>query len=218
MNILVVGAMGKEIEALINDLNDLKQCYTNIDLYSGKLDNKEIFVLKSGIGKINAAYSLTKALMILENLDKKIDFIINIGLVGATKSFKIGNVYMAEKNTLSDFDLSIFNEYYEVFNINEKYKHVANLLNIETAFVYTQDKFVSTLLENINFEYLTDMELSSLWDISKKEKIEIISLKYVSDHILKDDQLDTYKKNKNIKSSLVLLDYLKKLILEIEKL
>lgn len=215
---LIIGAMGKEIEAVVTELRDLKINYTNIELYQGYLEDEMVYVLKTGIGKVKSAYSLTKALMILENLDIKIDLVINIGLVGATSKFNIGSVYMVKKNTLSDFDLKIFNEYYKEFELNPKYDFLFKSLELEEAYLYTQDSFVSNLLKTDIEDYLVDMELASIWSVCDFEKIDLISLKYVSDHIIHVDQLETYKKNKNISSSNILLNYVKKLIKELKSI
>lgn len=213
---LIVGAMGKEIEAVIKELKELKINYSNISLYQGYLEDELVYVLKTGIGKITSTYTLTKALMILENLKIKIDLIINIGLVGSTPNYNIGCVYLIEKNTLSDFDLSVFNEYFKIFEISKKYNNINEKLNIQKAFLFTQDKFVTKLLDTNISSYLVDMELSSIWTVCENENIDLISLKFVSDHIIHDNQVELYKSNKNIDSSKVLLEYIKKLLRELK--
>jgi adenosylhomocysteine nucleosidase len=72
--VAVVGAMPEEIRLLTEALTKKKVIEkSGVTFYKGKLNGQKIIVLKSGVGKVNAAYSTT---VLLENFPiKKVIFI-----------------------------------------------------------------------------------------------------------------------------------------------
>lgn len=77
-DVAIVGAMPEEIRLLTEALTKKKVVEkSGITFYKGKLNGQKIVVLKSGIGKVNAAYSTT---VLLENFPVK--KVIFIGVAG----------------------------------------------------------------------------------------------------------------------------------------
>lgn len=77
-DIAIVGAMPEEIRLLTEALTKKKVVEkSGVTFYKGKLNGQKIVVLKSGIGKVNAAYSTT---VLLENFPVK--KVIFVGVAG----------------------------------------------------------------------------------------------------------------------------------------
>lgn len=99
----IVVALPSELEALLKKTENLKQIkIADKTAYSCSLNNHEIVIIISGIGKVNAALS-TQLL-----IDKfKPDFILNFGTCGGmNSSVNVLNYYTIEKCCQFDFDLS----------------------------------------------------------------------------------------------------------------
>ena len=53
--IAIIGAMDKEISLLKPEIKDMKEkTIGKITFYQGKLENKDVILLKTGVGKVNA--------------------------------------------------------------------------------------------------------------------------------------------------------------------
>ena len=96
MKIAVIGAMEKEIEILKKNLN-MKLC--DRDIYYTKIDDKEIYLSLSGIGKVNSSIN-TQYL-----IDKySVDYIINTGCAGSLDDDnKIMDIIVPDFVTYHDF-------------------------------------------------------------------------------------------------------------------
>ena len=58
MKIGIIGAMDEEIVELKNSMTDINEIQiNNLKFYEGKLCSKNIVLVESGIGKVNAAIS-----------------------------------------------------------------------------------------------------------------------------------------------------------------
>ena len=75
----IIGAMDSEVEALFSHMSAKEKInLNNLTFYKGKLYNKDVVIVKCGIGKVNAA--LCTQLLIL---NFKVSKIINTGIAGA---------------------------------------------------------------------------------------------------------------------------------------
>lgn len=106
MKIAVIGAMEQEVEALRGALqNPQVTTIANSEYTTGTYAGKEVVLLKSGIGKVNAAMSTT----ILLN-DFKPDVVINTGSAGGyDESLEVGAVVISDEVRHHDVDVTIFN-------------------------------------------------------------------------------------------------------------
>ena len=75
--------------------------------YLGKLFNKDIVLVKSGVGRVMASVLFT---ILVENF-KKIDKIINVGIAGGFGKLNIGDIVIGEKSVYGDVDLSSLVKY-----------------------------------------------------------------------------------------------------------
>ncbi|MDO8282495.1 MAG: futalosine hydrolase [Thermodesulfovibrionia bacterium] len=96
----ILSSVPFESELLLAELRSVKK--TSIagrDVYQGELFKKNILLMNTGIGKVNAALS---AAALLENF--KIRFIINIGIGGSypNSGLKAGDIAIAEKEIYGD--------------------------------------------------------------------------------------------------------------------
>ena len=74
----IIGAMDEELDAILKEVTDLKEIKLKIrTFYKGYINNKEVVIVKAGIGKVNAAITTT---LLIENF--KVSSIINIGVAG----------------------------------------------------------------------------------------------------------------------------------------
>jgi adenosylhomocysteine nucleosidase len=142
-----------------------------------------VYYLKTGIGKVNAASSLTK---FLENHD--IDQIINIGLAGSVSNHDVLDVVIIKQAYFHDVDATLFGyPKYQVPGMPLTYESDPQLLetckkisfqSIDT--LYTGDQFIT---QKMPFEGVVDMEGAALYQVAYLYHKPIISIKVVSDVI-----------------------------------
>ena len=142
-----------------------------------------VYYLKTGIGKVNAASSLTK---FLENHD--IDQIINIGLAGSVSNHDVLDVVIIKQAYFHDVDATLFGyPKYQVPGMPLTYESDPQLLetckkisfqSIDT--LYTGDQFIT---QKMPFEGVVDMDGAALYQVAYLYHKPIISIKVVSDVI-----------------------------------
>jgi len=101
----IIGAMQSEVEALFDKMTSKEKInINNLVFYKGQLFNKEVVIVKCGIGKVNAA--LCTQLLILKFAVSKI---INTGIAGATgKGLKIYDFVLSDAAVYHDVDVQFF--------------------------------------------------------------------------------------------------------------
>lgn len=101
----IIGAMDTEVAGLISKIDFLnkKLIYGN-DFYLGKIDDTDVVIAKSGIGKVNAG--ICTQIMI----DRfEITALINSGIAGGLEpSLHIGDICIGNKMIQHDYDLTPF--------------------------------------------------------------------------------------------------------------
>lgn len=101
----IIGAMDTEVAGLISkiDFLDKKSIYGN-DFYLGKIDDTDVVIAKSGIGKVNSG--ICTQIMI----DRfEITALINSGIAGGLEpSLHIGDICIGSKMIQHDYDLTPF--------------------------------------------------------------------------------------------------------------
>lgn len=132
--------------------------------------------LITGIGKVNAAYELTKAICI-----KKPDLIINLGSAGSG-SFSKGDVVCCTQFVQRDMDVrGLGFELYEtpLSGNPTLLKYGLAMDGLPEGICGTGDNFEMSHAEKLYD--VVDMEGYALALIAKKEDIPFLSLKYISD-------------------------------------
>lgn len=105
MKIAVIGAMEEEVELLRNTLeNTSKQTIANSEYTEGTYAGHDIILLKSGIGKVNAAMSTA---ILLD--EYKPDLVINTGSAGGyDENLEVGAIVISDEVRHHDVDVTIF--------------------------------------------------------------------------------------------------------------
>ena len=98
----IIGAMQVEIEGLCSLIENCttKELFGR-KFYSGYIRGKEVVVVESGIGKVNAAVTTS---ILCDNYN--IDIIINTGVAGGIGNIKTFDLVISDKLLYHDFDLT----------------------------------------------------------------------------------------------------------------
>lgn len=102
----IIFAMEEELNELLKYLSIEKE-YKIFDLkfYEGKIHNLNCVLVKSGVGKVNAARTTQ---ILIDNI--KVDCIFNIGVAGGVSDIlNIGDIVIGESLVQHDFDITAFN-------------------------------------------------------------------------------------------------------------
>ncbi|RUS54402.1 5'-methylthioadenosine nucleosidase [Kurthia sp. 3B1D] len=105
MKIAVIGAMEEEVELLRATLeNTTTETIANSEYTQGTYKDKDVILLKSGIGKVNAAMSTT---ILLEKYQP--DVVINTGSAGGyDANLDVGAIVISDEVRHHDVDATIF--------------------------------------------------------------------------------------------------------------
>ena len=175
--ILIVAAMQEEIK----------------DIAKSILPDTHVIV--TGVGKVNAAMRLTETLQ-----KERVEAIINVGFVGATNAYNVGELVLIKQAKYHDFNLSMFGyEKGQVPGYPECFESDFNLVmnlkkrlpNIKEGFLLTGDYFMT---EEVNGCYVFDMEGAALYQVAHHYQIPLLSVKVVSDIVGMENHIDQYRK------------------------
>jgi adenosylhomocysteine nucleosidase len=105
MRIGIIGAMEEEVVLLREQLKELQEKkLAGCEFYQGYLNDQEIVLLKSGIGKVNAAIGTT---LMVQMYDP--DVILNTGSAGGFHTdLNVGDVVISTEVRHHDVDATIF--------------------------------------------------------------------------------------------------------------
>lgn len=197
MKIGIIGAIHQETEILKTIINPyIEKKISNFKIYMGNFKNNDIFLIKSGIGKVSASI----ATMILINACRP-DLIINSGSSGSlNSSLKIGDIIVPEKTCYYDVDLTNFGytlgqvpKYPKEFIINNKIYNFCkkNAFKYELKFIkgllISGDSFIrknsriKILKDQFPFAIAVEMESAAIAQICYKFDIPLIVIKSISD-------------------------------------
>lgn len=101
----IIGAMELEVEALKSEMSVSKiEKKANMEFYEGTLNGANVVIVRSGIGKVNAALC-TQILVDLFN----VTHIINTGVAGSLNAkLDIGDILISKDALHHDMDVTIF--------------------------------------------------------------------------------------------------------------
>ena len=101
----IIGAMDSEVDTLFARMSTKEKInLNNLIFYKGKLYDKDVVIVKCGIGKVNAA--LCTQLLIL---NFKVTKVINTGIAGAIgEGLKIYDFVVSTEAVYHDFDVQFF--------------------------------------------------------------------------------------------------------------
>ena len=101
----LIGAMDEEVAVIKAWMTDVhEQSIAGCDFFVGRFEGKDIVLLKSGIGKVNAAVSTT---LLLSQFKPK--YVINIGSAGGfDPELQVGDVVISDHVVHHDVDVTAF--------------------------------------------------------------------------------------------------------------
>ena len=172
----IIGAMDQEVAEIKNQMTEVQiERAAAMDFYKGKLRGKDVVVVRSGVGKVNAAVC-TQILA-----DRYgVDAVVNTGIAGSLRNeINIGDIVLATDAVQHDMDATCFDypagkipqmDVYE-FKADEKLRELAKECSREVipevgvfeGRVLSGDQFVSSrekkewLVETFG-GYCTEME------------------------------------------------------------
>ena len=231
MKIGIIAAMTHEIDEL---RNSLENCYTDkqytFDFYCGNLNSNEVVVVESGMGKGNAILAAT---LLVEHFSCRL--IINTGIAGGVSPLNTNDVVVSKSLTYSDFDARALGALYgQVPGLPKYYypsqellmyvKKTLNKLNVNyvMAPIYTSDKFISSFeqLNEIKDEIegaAIEMEGAGVAQAATRLGVDFIVIRYISDIIGKENQIDDYHEfeiEASNRSALITKELIKNIILD----
>lgn len=105
----IIGAMDEEISYLESQMVDpVRTEVANVLFLEGKIKGTQVVLLKSGIGKVNAAIATT---ILIERFSP--DFIINTGSAGGfAEELNVGDIVIGTEIVHHDVDVTVFDYAY----------------------------------------------------------------------------------------------------------
>ncbi len=192
----IIGAMQLEIEPFLKEMTtvDIKH-HAGITFNYGHINGIEIVIVKSGVGKVNAALT-TQALIDLYNCD----LIINTGIAGTlSKQNPLGSCYIASEVSQHDFSIPLINESYEMYLYAKKaHLSLASKLGIKSVAITTGDQFITSqtevkkIINNTNAT-VCDMESASIAYVAKQNNCDWLVIRAISDSCC-EEEYERYEK------------------------
>lgn len=170
----------------------------------GLFEEANIPVLFTGVGKINAAYFLSKKVHEMNQKNLKITRVLNFGTAGSQK-FKTGTLVEVSKCLQRDMDLSLvglkpgvtpFDKSPSTLQLPKVFQ------NIPDAICGTGDCVEYENTSGLIYDVL-DMEAFSLAKVCFFEKIPFTSVKYVTDQSNENTLKDWTSEIKNAAKSFI---------------
>ena len=197
------------LRAIVIAMKEESQSFGEFKKGINVLDSKNILII-TGIGKVNAAIEMTKAIM-----NYQISEVINIGFAGSIKEHHVYDAVLVDRAVQHDVDLTAFGyEKYQLPEMPTEYRSDEQLLKkMSNLFSFKQDLLCSgdQFITNINHDDgLNDMEGAALYQVCFISKVPIISIKIVSDII--GDSSNDFGSFNIVKGSRIISDILKKII------
>lgn len=195
----IIVAMQEELEEVLKIMKELeeKEIY-GISFINGKIENTEVVVVKSGVGKVNAARTTQ---ILIDSFNVK--SVINVGSAGALNpALNIGDIVIAEKLIQHDFDITAFDHnkgyitgvgdyIYSDYELVKKIQNVVNKMKdktykITTGVIASGDIFCTEvsmkdkIYSKFNAECV-EMEGAAIAQVCYLDKIPFVVLRSISD-------------------------------------
>lgn len=195
----IIGAMEEEVLALSDMMSDVKVSSTaGMTFKQGKLNGKDVVVVRSGIGKVNAAVC-TQILADKYN----VDCVINTGVAGSLKNeINIGDIVISSDAIQHDMDATGFGYKLgmiprmpeSIFKADEKLIKLAKEacekavpeIGVFVGRVVSGDQFITDkatkkrLIENFA-AYCTEMEGAAIAQAAYLNNIPYLVIRAISD-------------------------------------
>jgi adenosylhomocysteine nucleosidase len=206
MKIAIIGAMEEEVTLLRDNIKEQTQeTVAGCEFTFGKMRGADVILLRSGIGKVNAAMSTT---ILLEKY--KPDCIINTGSAGGyNPALNVGDAVISTEVRHHDVDVTAFGyEYGQVpqlpaaFLADEKLIALAvavademNEFQVEKGLIVTGDsfmedparvEFVRTKFDNLQ---AVEMEAAAIAQVAYRFEVPFVIIRSLSDIAGKESEV-----------------------------
>lgn len=198
MKIAIIGAMEEEVALLRKKIsNQEQQIIAGCEFTTGNMDGAEVILLRSGIGKVNAAMSTT---ILLDRF--KPDYVINTGSAGGFHpDLNVGDIIISSEVRHHDVDVTAFGyEYGQVPQLPAAFEANSELVEIAEAaateigsvqvvkgLIATGDSFMNDpkRVEAIRDKFLNlqavEMEAAAIAQVSYQFGIPFVIIRSLSD-------------------------------------
>lgn len=197
MKIGIIGAMDEEMALLLEKIeNPKKETVANTSFTEGQLAGKEVILLKSGIGKVNAAMATT---ILMERFSPS--YVINTGSAGGfSKELSIGDLVVSKEVVHHDVDATAFDYVYgQVPQMPPVYKgdpyliklakEAIQTLNVKakTGLIATGDSFmenprrVTFIRKKFPHMLACEMEAAGIAQVCYQYKVPFVIIRALSD-------------------------------------
>ncbi|MFS0780826.1 5'-methylthioadenosine/S-adenosylhomocysteine nucleosidase [Bacillus sp. 1P06AnD] len=230
MKIAIIGAMEEEVTILRNQMEHVKQeIIANCEFTSGLLAGVDVILLKSGIGKVNAAMSTT---ILLDRYNP--DAIINTGSAGGfSPDLKVGDVVVSTEVVHHDVDATIFGYAYgqvpqmpaaypadaKLIEIAEKAAQGIEGTTVVKGMIATGDSFMDDP-ERVGFVrnkfadlQAAEMEAAAIAQVSYQFNKPFVVIRALSDIAGKESNIsfDKFLETAAVNSSKMVISFLKEI-------
>ena len=225
----IIFAMKEELDEFLKLVNNIEEKKIfDLTFYECSLENKKLVLVESGVGKVNAART-TQVL-----IDKmNVDFIFNIGVAGSvSESVNVLDIVIGTRQVQHDFDITAFDhEKGYIPNVgvyissNDSLLDLARSIkvdaNIHEGVIASGDIFVTNpeMSRKIFTKFnalAVEMEGASIAQVCYLCNIPYLVIRSISDSPnVNDNNKLTYEEFLE-KSSIIVANYLKKIILNIK--
>lgn len=227
--IAIIAAMDEEIIEIrkkieVIDSYKIAKC----EYYIGKMHNKNVILVKTGIGKVNASMAMT---VLFEKYD--ISYVINIGSAGGVKEeASVGDIVVADNTVYHDADSTEFGyQYGQIPGMPLKYECSDVLknkcidilsdqhLNHHIGTIGTGDSFIARedqlMIIKSKFDNLiaVEMEACAIAQICYNYDVPYIILRALSDIAGKESNItfDKFLQKAVINSSMITSELVKRI-------
>lgn len=205
MTIGIIGAMDEEVEILLNNMLDQQQLtIANCVFYAGSLNDQDVVLLKSGIGKVNAAMATT---IMFERFSP--EYVINTGSAGGySDKLEVGDIVISTKVVHHDVDATAFDyKYGQVPGMPATYQadeklidktiHAVKPLDVHAVkgTIATGDSFmsdplrVSSVLKQFKDVIALEMEAAAIAQVCYQYNKPFVVIRALSDIAGKDSSV-----------------------------
>ena len=195
----IIVAMDEEREAIIDIMTDIniEQIY-NLRFFKGKIQQKDCILVKSGIGKVNAART---AQIMIDKYD--IQYVINIGAGGAINGLlNIGDVLIGKNVVQHDFDITAFghskgyitgvgdkiecdielvNELEQIIGAMPERNYQIKIGTIATGDIFCTEAWMKDKIRAKFDADVVDMECGAIAEVCYLDSIPFIAIRAISD-------------------------------------
>ncbi|MFB5662156.1 5'-methylthioadenosine/S-adenosylhomocysteine nucleosidase [Alteribacillus sp. HJP-4] len=205
MKIAIIGAMDEEVELLKNSLEDRTDSEAGgSHFHKGTINGQDVILLKSGIGKVNAAIGTA---LLLDRFNP--DIVINTGSAGGFNTeLKVGDLIISTEVRYNDVDATVFGyEFGQVPLMPAQYTPDAKLRELASksaslreipayqGLILSGDSFMSDdnkvkfLKSKFSEPQCAEMEAGAIAQVCYRFKTPFIIIRALSDIAGKDAKL-----------------------------